>query len=393
MSGSEKSPSVNDEVQYNEVVDQAPPRRKIERVLNADLAAALSTGPQLKPFSAIAFKLYGILGVAFMGSLSFGFDTTGNAVNGMVQFTDYFGIGGGDTGGGQGVVTAMLYSVFSFGCIVGTLVAGPISDRFGPSRRNGLSTMGIDTQKETHSLQFIASIIILAGVSVVTAAQSRIYLFFGRFAIGFGSTLNVSAAPVYVVEIAPPQWRGRLSGLFNTFTFVGGVICSGLVIATGRINSSVSWRLPFAVQFVPTIILAVGVLFIPESPRWLMSVGKKEEARAVLTKYHGNGDANAPLVLLEWRELEASIKTGGAEKGWRDFFDYSELFNSRGARYRTFLTAWMAICCQLSGSGLFYYITVLFDLAGVKTQNGRLIFSFVAVAIGALGGLVGCIYR
>ncbi|KAF8213902.1 hypothetical protein K438DRAFT_1554281, partial [Mycena galopus ATCC 62051] len=62
-----------------------------------------------------------------------------------------------------------------------------------------------------------------------------------------------------------------------------------------------------AVQFIPTIVLAIGVCFIPESPRWLMSVGRK---------HHGNGDADAPLVVLQWGELEASIATVGSDKLW-----------------------------------------------------------------------------
>ncbi|KAJ7498588.1 general substrate transporter [Mycena latifolia] len=318
-----------------------------------------------------------------MGSLSFGYDTAViSGVNGMVQFTDYFCIGGGDTGGGQGIITAMLFSIFTIGCIAGTFVAGPVADRWG--RRGGM---------------FLASVIILVGVSIVTAAQSRIYLFFGRFLMGFGATMNNSAAPAYVAEISPPQWRGRLAGLdidyslqiikcnkTTAFTSLGSIACSGLVIVTGRINSSLSWRLPFAVQFVPTIILAVGVWFIPESPRWLMSVGRKDEAHQILAKYHGNGDANSPLVLLEWRELETYIKLDGSDKRW---WDYSELFNSRGARYRTFIIIWMGICCLWSGLGIFYYITVAFDLAGVKTQERRLIFNFVSVAMGAFGALAG----
>ncbi|KAJ7793601.1 general substrate transporter [Mycena olivaceomarginata] len=281
------------------------------------------------------------------------------------QFTDYFGIGGGDTGGGQGIVTAMLYSIFSFGCLAGSFVAGPIADRWGrrvPSEHNRNRS-----------------------------AQSRIYLFFGRFAIGFGSSLSASAGPAYIAEIAPPQWRGRIAGLYNCFTFIGSIVCSGLTIATGRIDSTLSWRILFAVQFVPTIVLAVGVCFIPESPRWLMSVGRKDEARKVLVKYHGNGDADAPLVLLEWRELEASISStrDGSDKQWWHYFNYAELFNSRGARYRTFITSWMALCCMWSGMGIFYYVTVVFDLAGVKTQEGRLTFSSISVAIGALGALCG----
>ncbi|KAF7355620.1 MFS lactose [Mycena sanguinolenta] len=359
--------------QKPEAEDEPTPSRRTHNVLNADLALALSTGPQLKPFSANIFKLYLILSVAAMGSLSFGFDTNViSGVNGMVQFTNYFSIGGGDSGGGQGVITAMLYSVFTFGCIAGSFVAGSIADRWG--RRGGM---------------FIASVIMLTGVSVVTAAQNRTYLLVGRFAIGFGSTLNNSSAPAYVSELAPPQWRGCIAGLYNCFSFVGSMICSGLTVATGNINSSLSWRVPFAVQFMPSIILAIGVCFIPESPRWLMSVGRKDEARNILAKYHGNGDANAPLVVLEWRELEALIKTNDSGKGWWNYFNYSELFISRGARYRIFITSWLGFCCLMSGTGIFYYVTVAFDLAGVKTQHGRLVFSSVSAVMAALGALFG----
>ncbi|KAJ7284158.1 hypothetical protein C8J57DRAFT_754922 [Mycena rebaudengoi] len=170
----------------------------------------------------------------------------------MIQYTDYFRLSGGDSGGGQGIVTAMLFSIFPFGTMAGSFLAGPISDKWG--RRIGM---------------FVSSLIILTGVSLVTAAQSRTYLFFGRFIIGFGTTINYSAAPAYVAEMSPPQWRGRLSGLCNTTAFLGSTICygtntAGLVVATGRINSSAAWRLPFALQFIPTVILGLGVCFIPE---------------------------------------------------------------------------------------------------------------------------------
>ncbi|KAJ7323575.1 general substrate transporter [Mycena albidolilacea] len=316
-------------------------------VLNDDLALALSTGPQLNPLSIQAFKLYMIVCVAFIGSLGWGFDTSVmSGINGMSQFTEYFGISG--EGGGQGIITALLFAIFNFGNIAASFVAGPVADRWG--RKGGM---------------FAASIILLAGISTVTAAQSRIYLFFGRFLLGFGSTMNTSSA----------LWRGRLAGLYNAFQFVGSIVCSGLVIATGRMNSSLSWRIPCAIQFAPTVVLAVGVLFIPETRHARFWRG-----------YHGNGDVNAPLVVLEWQELEAGIKVDGTDKRW---WDYSELFNSRGARYRTLVISWMGLCYLFSGIGIFNYITVVFDLAGVKSQERRLIFTFVSVALGALGALFG----
>ncbi|KAJ7639196.1 major facilitator superfamily domain-containing protein [Roridomyces roridus] len=315
------------------VHDEGP---RFSNVLNADLQHALSTGPQLDPRSAAAFKLYLILSVVFMSSLSFGFDTSVvSSVNGIAQYTDYFHIGGGATGGGQGITTAMLYTIFSIGCVVGSFGAAPAADIWG--RRVGMISASI-------------TILIVRDLSS-SFCIDRTYLFFGRFFIGAGSALNAASGPSYVAEITPPKWRGRLGGLYNTFNNVGGIICAALVIGTGSINSSASWRLPFAIQLIPTIILFVGAFFIPESPRWLMSVGRKEEARAILAKYHGNGDTNAPLVVLEYKELETHIQSATKSR------------------------------C--------YYLTVALDLTGVKTQNERLIFSFVAITAGGVGALIG----
>ncbi|KAK7062038.1 MFS lactose [Favolaschia claudopus] len=378
MSDSEKAFIITEESRKPEraALVSAPPTQ-VQDVGSPNLTAALSAGAQLKPLSIAAFKLYLVLLAACMGSLSFGFDSSVvTSVNGMKQFTDYFGISGGDTGGGQGATAALSYSLFSFGCIAGAPISAPISDRWG--RRGGM---------------LAGSITLLLGISLVTAAQTRIYLLVGRFFIGAGSALNMVAAPAYVSELAPPQ-----AGVFHfldihhfhsAFNFIGSIVCSGVTVATSRINSSLSWRIPFAIQFAPTIILAVGVCFIPESPRWLMSLGRKDEARNILAKYHGNGDLNAPLVVLEYQELEASIKTIGTERKWWDYFNYLELFRSRSARYRTFITCWMGICSLLSGTAIQYYSTVAFDLAGVKTQEARITTSFIQIALTAVGALLG----
>ena len=83
----------------------------------------------------------------------------------------------------------------------------------------------------------------------------------------------------------------------------------------------------------------------------MIAVGRKDEARKILAKYHGNGDPDAPLVLLEWKEFEESVRLDASDKRWSvscyevtslrlliflfDRWDYTELFNSRNARYRT----------------------------------------------------------
>ncbi|KAF8897789.1 general substrate transporter [Infundibulicybe gibba] len=347
-----------------------PKNAKVIEVVNADYALALSTGPQLSPTSTKSIQLYLILLVAFMGSLSNGFDgSVMSAVNGMQQYLDFFGIDGSDAGGGVGTVTAIIFGIYSIGSIVGVVIAGPIADRFG--RRGGM---------------FVGSLIIIVGAIVITAAKNQSYLLAGRFVLGFGVAITTTAAPAYVVEMSPPQWRGRLTGLYNTFYYSGSILCTGITIATGRRSDTSSWRAPLAIQIAPAAVLAIFAYFLPESPRWLISVGRKDEAMHILAKYHGDGDANAPLVKLEWKEFEESVKLDASDKRW---WDYSELVNTRNARYRTFMMLLMGFFGQWSGNGLGYFLTILFKNAGANSQNQRLVLNFANTLISAGGALIG----
>lgn len=151
--------------------------------------------------------------------------------------------------------------------------------------------------------------------------------------------------------------------------YSGSILCTGVTIGTVTLPNSTSWRAPLAIQLVPAGIMVIFVWFLPEvcprfstsslkwskrtfysqSPRWLISQGRTEEARAVLAKYHGNGDPHAPLVELEWKEFEESIMLNASDKRW---WDYSELVNTPNARYRTYMMLMMGFFGQWSGNGL-----------------------------------------
>ncbi|KAF8165590.1 general substrate transporter [Crassisporium funariophilum] len=343
---------------------------KVLQVANVDYALALANGPKLKATSRRSLQLFAILLVAFMGSLSNGFDgSVMGAVNGMDQYLDFFHIDGKDAGGGVGSTTAIIFGIYNIGSIVGVLIAGPMADTFG--RRGGMA---------------LGSAIIVVGAIVVTVAKDVSYLLGGRFFLGFGVAISTTAAPAYVVEMSPPQWRGRLTGLYNTFYYSGSILCTGISIATGRIASTKSWRAPLAIQIGPAAILMIFAYVIPESPRWLISVGRKDEARSILARYHGNDDPNAPLVLLEWKEYEEAVKLNASDKRW---WDYSELVNTRNARYRTFMMLLMGFFGQWSGNGLGYFLTILFKNAGANSQNQRLTLNFGNTIVSAVGALIG----
>lgn len=339
-------------------------------VMNAEYALALSTGPQLKATSWRSLQLFAIMLVAYMGSLSNGFDgSVMSAVNGMVQYLDFFGIDGSDAGGGVGTTTAIIFGMYSIGNIAGVVIAGPVTDILG--RRGGMS---------------IGGFIIMIGAAVITASRNVHYLLAGRFVLGFGVSITTTAAPSYVVEMSPPQWRGRITGMYNTFYYTGSILCTGLTVASGRNSSTLSWRLPLAIQIIPAAILAFGPWFLPESPRWLIAMGRNDEAKRILAKYHGDGDENAPLVKLEWKEYMEGVKLDASDKRW---YDWSELFATRNARYRTCVLLLMSFFGQWSGNGLGYFLTILFKNAGVATQNQLLTLNFANTVVSAVGALIG----
>jgi len=92
----------------------------------------------------------------------------------------------------------------------------------------------------------------------------------GRFVLGIGAAIANAAGPEYVVEMAYPKYRGFLTGLYQAFFFCGTISTSWLEFGLSYLpgDAVVAWRLPLAVQTVPSLILLGAVYFIPETPRW-----------------------------------------------------------------------------------------------------------------------------
>lgn len=117
---------------------------------------------------------------------------------------------------------------------------------------------------------------------------------------------------------------------------------------TSMIDSELSWRLPSWLQCIPAGLIMVGVIFIPETPRWLFCNDQQEEAIRVLTKYHGGGNRRSPIVILTLREMIDRILIEGSDKRW---WDYSECINSRAALWRLICVCGFAVFGQVSNHG------------------------------------------
>ena len=223
--------------------------------------------------------VYAISLVAALGGFLFGFDLS--IISGAIIFlAEQFHL----TAAAKGfaVSSAIL------GCIVGPLLSLWLADAIG--------------RKKTLAL---ASLFFL--ISAIGSALSigLIDFVIWRWLGGVGVGLAATTAPMYIAEISPPRLRGRLVTV-NQLAIVSGINIS--VIVSYVLSFGGHWRWMFASAVVPILALMGGLFFVPRSPRWLASKGKKEEALAVLTKVNGRGRAE---VELEEINEELGKESGG----------------------------------------------------------------------------------
>jgi len=226
---------------------------------------------------------------------------------------------------------------------------------------------------------------IIIGMLVIVTAEAKPQFLAGRFLLGFFVVIMATSAPSYCVEVCPPQWRGRMTGFYNCGWFGGSIPAAGITLGTSNMQSDLSWRLPLIFQAVPSMIVICAVWFLPESPRWLLANGYEKEAHAFLTKYHGNGDPDNVLVQLEWEEFERNIAIDASDKRW---WDYSELFNTPSARWRSFMVLLMGTFGQFSGNGLGYFNTQIYAAVGYDTYM-QFVLNLANSFVSAFGAICG----
>lgn len=112
----------------------------------------------------------------------------------------------------------------------------------------------------------------------------------GRFLLGFGNSPAQMCSPMLLTEICHPQHRAPLTAVYNCLWNLGALIVAVIGWGTANIDGEWSWRSITLIQAVPSIIQLCGVWWIPESPRYLVSKDRSDEAHAVLVKHHGGGN-------------------------------------------------------------------------------------------------------
>ena len=279
--------------------------------------------------------------VASLGGLLFGFDTA--VISGTTgALSQVYGLSSKSLG--------ITVSIAIWGTVVGAMLAGIPGERYG--RRDSLRIM---------ALFYLVSAL---GCALAWNWWSLVvFRFIGGLGIGGSSVL----APMYIAEVAPAKWRGRLVGLFQ-FNVVFGILLayfSNYLIALPNLGAT-EWRWDLGVAAFPAALFFVMLFTIPRSPRWLVKKGRVAEARSVLQM---TGDENYERDL---QEIVDSIDVEQKQAAERLF--------SKRYLFPIFLAVSIGMFNQLSGiNAILYYLNDIFRHAGFSRISGNL----QAVAIGA----------
>ncbi|XP_008396179.1 solute carrier family 2, facilitated glucose transporter member 12 [Poecilia reticulata] len=215
----------------------------------------------------------------------------------------------------------LLVSSQLLGALLVCLAGGPLLDRYG--RRCSL---------------LLSAALVVGGTIVLVALTSLVALTLGRVVVGMGTSLSGTAACLYIAEISPRERRGLLVTLYELMLVVGvmlGFSCSYAFTTTPR-----GWAYTFGLVIPPALLQMGALFFLPPSPRFLVTQGKVEQARAVLARMRGRAKED---VADELRDIQVGLKEESEHSFW-------ELFSSR-ANLRSRLVTGMALVFLQQATG------------------------------------------
>ena len=285
----------------------------------------------------------------------------------MTRFTENF-----PTVVESSTATGWLTSILQLGGLLGSLAAGVLSE--------------IISRKYT---MFVACCWVILGSFLYIGAQPGVpaLLYAARFFTGIGVGLFSGVGPLYNAELSAPHMRGLLVSFYQLATILGIMLSfwvgygSNYIGGTGEGQSNLAWRLPSIIQGIPAVCLAIGIWFMPFSPRWLVKVGRDEEARSTLA-WMRNLPIDHDDVDIEYLEIKAealfeqkayardfpNLAEKGKSRLSQQFAQYVMCFRSKD-NFKRVCTAWLVMFWQQwSGiDAIIYYASNVFKSFGLTS--------------------------
>ncbi|CAN9198529.1 unnamed protein product [Alternaria alternata] len=199
-------------------------------------------------------------------------------------------------------------------------------------------------------------------LGIISSAYNLAGMYIGaRFIIGFGIPFCIIAGSSLMGELAYPKERPIMTSLFNALWFVGSLIAAGVSYGTQSLNDDWAWRIPSLLQAAPSLLQIVFIFMIPESPRFLISKDRREEAYRTLVTYHAEGDSSSHFAAAEMAQIEHTIRIEleHSKRSWR------EMIAVPGLRKRVIIGSFLGLFTQWSGNTLLsYYLNQLLIMIG-----------------------------
>jgi MFS family permease len=199
---------------------------------------------------------------------------------------------------------------------------------------------------------WVGYVFLIIATAMQTAAKTASTFVVARLFLGFASAWWSNTVPLLITETAYPAHRGRLTALFNCGWYVGSLLAAWATFGTRNIASSWAWRIPSVLQTALPLVALPGFIIAPESPRWMVSVGRNDAARKVLAQAHASGDESAPLINFEMVEIETTLRL---EKEAHESTSYLDMVKTKGNRRRLLISITLGIFGQWSGNGVVSY--------------------------------------
>jgi sugar porter (SP) family MFS transporter len=288
--------------------------------------------------------------IAGLGGILYGFDM-GVIAAALIYVRDAFHL---STWMQEVLVIAVL-----IGVMIGALIGGTVADRVG--RRKTLVW---------------GAILFIAG-SILAPLSPNVYvLFVARTLLGIAVGFTSVTAPVYVSELAPPQSRGMLIGLYQ-FALTSGIALADLV--GYWFAASHGWRWMFAFGLLPALLFLFLVLTVPESPRWLFAQNRVAEAELVLKSY--TDEAGARLLM---EDIRVSLMTK-MERRWSALW-------SPAVRGSLFIAVGFMLLVPATGiNAVLYYGPQIFSLAGISSDKSAIFATFLVAITNVLATVIALV--
>jgi SP family galactose:H+ symporter-like MFS transporter len=270
---------------------------------------------------------------AAVGGLLFGYDTA--AISGAVIF----------------IKQQFSLSTFPEELVVGMVLVGAATAALGGGR--------LSDRLGRRATLMLTSVIFIIGALICAFAGSFQILLVGRTIVGLGIGLASTTVPVYISEVSPPQSRGWQVSLFQLAITIGILVAYMVDYAFA---GSGGWRWMLGLAAVPGIILGLGMLYLPESPRWLAKHGQTEKALKILSRIRGTSN-----VAAEFQEIQGALSQSGERGHWSDLL-------SPAVRPALVVGIGLAVFQQVTGiNTVIYYAPTILQSAGISSASGAIL--------------------